>query len=160
VFIAAGNESLSATNPQQWYVSASYGREKAKRYVDSKEDVPNAIARTGHRLSAVELTHIRLRSSWQRRFYKSLSQNRVSRFLPRGRQPWSGGRRREGRNSWPMPESQSRFLKQIIGPAERFGEEPKAFTSERQHAAQTFTLHVEWTDGRHTEGFAWAYYSG
>lgn len=81
VFIAAGNESLPATNQQQWYVSASRGREQAKLYVDSKEDVRNAIARTGQRLSAVELTHTRLRSSWHHRFYKTLSQNRVSRFL-------------------------------------------------------------------------------
>jgi ATP-dependent exoDNAse (exonuclease V) alpha subunit len=81
VFIAAGNESLPATNQQQWYVSASRGREQAKLYVDSKEDVRNAIARTGQRLSAVELTHTKLRSPWHQRFYKSLSQNRVSRFL-------------------------------------------------------------------------------
>jgi conjugative relaxase-like TrwC/TraI family protein len=81
VFIAAGNESLPATNQQQWYVSASRGREQAKLYVDSKDDVRNAIARTGQRLSAVELTHTRLRSPWHHRFYKSLSQNRVSRFL-------------------------------------------------------------------------------
>jgi hypothetical protein len=81
VFIAAGNESLPATNQQQWYVSASRGREQAKLYVDSKEDVRNAISRTGQRLSAVELTHTKLRSSWHHRFYKSLSQNRVSRFL-------------------------------------------------------------------------------
>lgn len=59
-----------------------------------------------------------------------------------------------------MPDPQSQFLKKIIRPAEGFGEEPKAFTSERQHTAQAFTLHVEWKDGRHTEGFAWAHYSG
>ncbi len=81
VFIAAGNESLPATNQQQWYVSASRGREQAKLYVDSKEDVRNAIARTGQRLSAIELTHTKLRSSWHHRFYKSLSQNRLGRFL-------------------------------------------------------------------------------
>src|ERR1700733_7696411 len=37
--IAAGNESLPATNQQQSYVSASRGRVQAKLYVDSKEDV-------------------------------------------------------------------------------------------------------------------------
>jgi len=58
-----------------------------------------------------------------------------------------------------MPEPQSQFLKKIR-PAVGFGEEPKSFTSERQHTAQAFTLHVEWKDGRHTEGFAWAHYSG
>jgi len=59
-----------------------------------------------------------------------------------------------------MPEPQSRFLKQIIRPTQGVDDEPKAFTSERQHTAQAFTLHVEWKDGRHTEGFAWAHYSG
>jgi hypothetical protein len=59
-----------------------------------------------------------------------------------------------------MPEPQSGFLKKLIRPGEGFGDEPKAFTSERQHTAQAFTLHVEWKDGRHTEGFAWAHYSG
>jgi len=59
-----------------------------------------------------------------------------------------------------MPDTQSRFLKQIIRPGEGFGEEPRAFTSERQHTAQAFNLHVEWLDGRRAEGFAWAHYSG
>jgi ATP-dependent exoDNAse (exonuclease V) alpha subunit len=81
VFIATGNESLPAANQQQWYVSASRGREQAKLYVDSKEDVRNAIARTGERLSAVELTHTRLRPSWRDHFNQSLERNRVGRFL-------------------------------------------------------------------------------
>jgi len=76
VFIAAGNESLPATNQQQWYVSASRGREMAKVYVDSKEDMRDAIARTGQRLSAVELTHTRLRDTWRDRFHQSLERNR------------------------------------------------------------------------------------
>jgi ATP-dependent exoDNAse (exonuclease V) alpha subunit len=81
VFIAVGNESLAAANQQQWYVSASRGREMAKVYVDSKEDVRDAIARTGQRLSAVELTHTRLNNSWRQRFHQSLERNRVGRFL-------------------------------------------------------------------------------
>jgi hypothetical protein len=81
VFISVGNESLPATNQQQWYVSASRGREQAKVYVDSKKDTRNAIARTGERLSAVELTGTKLRESWRTRVYKSLANNRVSRFL-------------------------------------------------------------------------------
>ena len=81
VFISVGNESLPAANQQQWYVSASRGREQAKLYVDSKEDVRNAISRTGQRLSAVELTHTKLRPSWRQRFNQSLEQNRVGRFL-------------------------------------------------------------------------------
>jgi conjugative relaxase-like TrwC/TraI family protein len=85
VFIAAGNESLPATNQQQWYVSASRGREMAKVYVASKDEVRDAIARTGQRLSAVELTHTRVQDSRRKRFHQSLERNfersRVGRFL-------------------------------------------------------------------------------
>jgi conjugative relaxase-like TrwC/TraI family protein len=81
VFIAAGNESLPAVGRQQWYVSASRGKEMAKLYVDSKEDVRGAIARPNERLSAVELTRTRLRGSWRERFAQSLERNRVARFL-------------------------------------------------------------------------------
>lgn len=48
------------------------------------------------------------------------------------------------------------MLNKILEP----NEEEKAFAKERQHTAQAFTLHAEWKDGRHAEGFAWAYYSG
>lgn len=36
----------------------------------------------------------------------------------------------------------------------------RSFTSERQHTAQAFNLHVERKDGRRTEGFAWSHYMG
>jgi hypothetical protein len=81
VFIATGKESLPASNQQQWYVSTSRGREMAKVYVDDKQDVRNAISRTGQRLSAVELTHTRLASTWRQRFSQSFERNRVGRFL-------------------------------------------------------------------------------
>ena len=81
VFIAVGNQSLAAANQQQWYVSASRGREMAKVYVEDKQEVRDAIARTGQRLSAVELTKTKLRPSWRSRFYESLERNRVGRFL-------------------------------------------------------------------------------
>ena len=81
VFIAEGKESRGAANQQQWYVSVSRGREMAKVYVDSKEDVRAAIARTGQRLSAVELTHTKLRPSWRHRLQQTLERNRVGRFL-------------------------------------------------------------------------------
>jgi len=55
VFIATGNESLAAAGKQQWYVSVSRGQEECKVYVDSKDDVRDAIARKGERMSAVEL---------------------------------------------------------------------------------------------------------
>jgi conjugative relaxase-like TrwC/TraI family protein len=81
VFIATGNQSLAATNQQQWYVSASRGREMAKIYVEDKQDVRDAIARTGQRLSAVELTQTKLRDSWRTRFYQAFERSRVGRFL-------------------------------------------------------------------------------
>jgi hypothetical protein len=56
-----------------------------------------------------------------------------------------------------MPEAaKSRTLDRILDR----GDEEKVFTKERQHTAQAFTLHVEWIDGRRTEGFAWAHYLG
>jgi ATP-dependent exoDNAse (exonuclease V) alpha subunit len=82
VFIATGNQSLAATNQQQWYVSASRGREMAKIYVEDKQDVRDAIARTGQRLSAVELTQTKLEEdSWRTRFYKAFERSRIGRFL-------------------------------------------------------------------------------
>jgi hypothetical protein len=59
-----------------------------------------------------------------------------------------------------MPESKSRFLNKILdgkGPGENEG---ASFTSERQHTAQAFNLHVERRDGRSAEGFAWSHYAG
>jgi conjugative relaxase-like TrwC/TraI family protein len=81
VFIATGNESLAAANRQQWYVSISRGEELAKVYVDSKQDVKDAIARGTERLSAVELTQTRVKEGWRVRLRKTLERNRVARFL-------------------------------------------------------------------------------
>ena len=81
VFIATGNESLPAAGRQQWYVSASRGREMAKLYVEDKQEVRSAIARAGERLSAVELTRTKLRPSWRARFYETFERSRVARFL-------------------------------------------------------------------------------
>jgi ATP-dependent exoDNAse (exonuclease V) alpha subunit len=81
VFISVGKESLPATNQQQWYVSASRGQELAKLYVEDKEDVRAKIAKTGERLSAVELTGTKLRDSWRVRVRRTLERNRVARFL-------------------------------------------------------------------------------
>lgn len=36
----------------------------------------------------------------------------------------------------------------------------RSYTSERQHTAQSFNLHVERRDGRRSEGFAWSHYAG
>lgn len=97
VFISVGDESLAAANQQQWYVSASRGREQAKLYVDSKEDVRDAITKTGERLSAVELTHTKIRhSAWRQRFYQSLERNRVGRFLKQRAEAITQRWRKEG----------------------------------------------------------------
>src|SRR5580693_8017945 len=58
-----------------------------------------------------------------------------------------------------MPEAKSRFLDKILEnrtPIE--GDELTSFTSERQHSAQSFNLHVERKEGRRSEGFAWSHY--
>jgi ATP-dependent exoDNAse (exonuclease V) alpha subunit len=80
VFIAAGNESLAAAGKQQWYVSVSRGREACKVYVDSKDDVRDAIARKGERMSAVELMSHKPRE--RESIYKTLMErNRLWRFV-------------------------------------------------------------------------------
>jgi conjugative relaxase-like TrwC/TraI family protein len=81
VFVALGKASLAATNLQQWYVSVTRGREMAKVYVEDKQEVRDAITRSAQRLSAVELTHTKLKDSWRRRFSQSFERNRVGRFL-------------------------------------------------------------------------------
>jgi conjugative relaxase-like TrwC/TraI family protein len=81
VFIAAGSESIPAVGQQQWYVSVSRGREQAKVYVDSKDDVRKAITHGAQRMSAVELTKTPIREGWRARLRKSLERNRVARFL-------------------------------------------------------------------------------
>lgn len=80
VFIATGNESLAAAGKQQWYVSVSRGREACKVYVDSKDDVRDAIAKKGERMSAVELMSHKPRE--RESIYKTLMErNRLWRFV-------------------------------------------------------------------------------
>lgn len=55
-----------------------------------------------------------------------------------------------------MPE-RSKFVEKIFTDK---GDPEKSFTSERQHTAQAFNLHVERKDGRRSEGFAWSHYAG
>ncbi len=81
IFISVGSESLPAEDRKGWYVDVSRGREQARVYVDSKEDVRSAIARSGERLSAVELTGAKPRETWGARMAKSFERSRVSRFL-------------------------------------------------------------------------------
>lgn len=58
-----------------------------------------------------------------------------------------------------MHESRSRSVERILGSA-KHGDEAQSFSKERQHTAQAFTLHVEYRDGRHSEGFPWSHYGG
>src|ERR1017187_9753900 len=59
-----------------------------------------------------------------------------------------------------MPEQKSRFLDKILDAKGAGAEAEASFTSERQHTAQAFNLHVERRDGRRAEGFAWSHYAG
>jgi hypothetical protein len=94
VFVSVGNESLRAANQQQWYVSVSRGRDAAKIYVDSKEDVREAIQRSGARLSAVELTKAKPaepKTGWRSRLYSMvLERNRIGRFMRAQADAWRG----------------------------------------------------------------------
>ena len=55
-----------------------------------------------------------------------------------------------------MPETKSRTVQRIL--EQSTASEEKAFTSERQHTAQAFNLHVERRDGRQAEGVGWSHY--
>ena len=61
-----------------------------------------------------------------------------------------------------MPETKNKsfaeeFLKNTVrGDADS----ERSFTAERQLTAQAFNLHVEYRDGRRSEGFAWSHYGG
>ena len=59
-----------------------------------------------------------------------------------------------------MHDVKSKSLRRILDEKGPGSEEGKSFTSERQHTAQAFNLHVERRDGRHAEGFAWSHYVG
>lgn len=56
-----------------------------------------------------------------------------------------------------MPETKSKFLHKLL---ETPGQEGKSYSKERQLSAQSFSLHVEYRDGRRAEGFAWSHYVG
>jgi len=59
-----------------------------------------------------------------------------------------------------MPEKKTRFLDTILDAKTAAAGDGRSFTSERQHTAQAFNLHVERRDGRRAEGFAWSHYAG
>lgn len=82
VFVAAGNESLKATNQQAWYVAASRGREQCKVYVDSKDEVRDAIARNRKRLSAIELVRGRVNETVERTQQREYGERKWERASP------------------------------------------------------------------------------
>jgi conjugative relaxase-like TrwC/TraI family protein len=96
VFIAAGNQSLAAVGRQQWYVSASRGREMAKLYVEDKQEVRDRIAKSSERLSAVELTGTKVRDFWRTRIRRTMERLRVERFFQRRAAVAEALREREG----------------------------------------------------------------
>ncbi len=55
VLIAQSMESWPASNREQFYVSASRGKEAVKIYTDDKEQLREAVQRSGERLAATEL---------------------------------------------------------------------------------------------------------
>jgi hypothetical protein len=56
-----------------------------------------------------------------------------------------------------MPEHKSKFISKII---DSTPDAAKSYSKERQLSAQSFSLHVEYRDGRRAEGFAWSHYAG
>ena len=55
VFIAHGQESLPATSAEQFYVSASRGRESVAIYTDHAAELREAVTRSGARTAAVDI---------------------------------------------------------------------------------------------------------
>ncbi|WP_417850302.1 MobF family relaxase [Thalassoglobus sp.] len=66
---AMGSESLPAINAKQFYVTVSRGRDDVAIYVDDKQKVRNAIARSGEQLSATELVSAQKDGPSQNREY-------------------------------------------------------------------------------------------
>ena len=50
-------------------------------HFETRKGLPDAISGAGERLSAVELTHTKLRASWRHRVRQALERGRVTRFL-------------------------------------------------------------------------------
>jgi conjugative relaxase-like TrwC/TraI family protein len=59
VLVAIGEESFPAASQQQFYVSASRGRESVTVYCTNKRDLLEAVARSDERTSATELATVR-----------------------------------------------------------------------------------------------------
>jgi hypothetical protein len=57
-----------------------------------------------------------------------------------------------------MGETKSKFLQDLIDKKGPGAGEPKSFSSERQHTAQSFAMHVDYRDGRCGEGVGWSHF--
>ena len=84
VFIAQSSDSFSASSMQQFYVSASRGREKIKVYTDDLEQLEHSVQRSCERLSATELNEKILHKREAQRELDVLLDQRRSRkeFMP------------------------------------------------------------------------------
>lgn len=60
VIISQSSASFRASSKEQFYVSVSRGREAVAIYTDDKQELLNAVGRSGERRSAIELTRDRL----------------------------------------------------------------------------------------------------
>lgn len=76
---AMGAESLPAINAKQFYVTVSRGRDDVAIYVDDKQKVRNAIARSGEQLSATELISAQKDGTSQSREYDYSARQQVER---------------------------------------------------------------------------------
>lgn len=63
VFVGQGFESLPASNREQFYVSASRGKERVTFYTGNKEELLEAVGRTDDRVTATELITAKIASS-------------------------------------------------------------------------------------------------
>ena len=102
--IALGQESLTAANKEQFYVSVSRAREAVRLYTDNKEAMMEAVKNSNARLSATELmqtattktkpTYMQrlIRSGATQRAYKALRE-RMAAYSHSAHQP-----NREGLN--------------------------------------------------------------
>ena len=58
VFIAQSSQSVGASSQQQFYVSLSRGRQRARIYTDNKRELEQAVMRDGSRFSAREIAEL------------------------------------------------------------------------------------------------------
>lgn len=80
VFIAQSSESVSASNQQQFYVSISRGRERARIYTDDKKVLEHAVKQDSQRMTAREIasksrtqrTHIQTKEAESQQQKKSI----------------------------------------------------------------------------------------